>query len=371
MSRVAVANHAKLSWLLLRGAMRRLAGRVNGHPLRALAALAAQGRPAPDRAAGFAHRRRHAGERNLCRPFRLRRQGRGLRRPLDLRDGAAVGRMGGGAARLRLAAPSARRGIRHHPRQCPRAGRRMDHAARLLASASPGARMCCRAASSPGSASPRSFCTTPTCASTGASCAAWSARCAICAIPRAMRAAASRACRPPSRSPMPRSASPARRATSQSTTERLKQRDRAANPSRRRPCQPRSRRDHRDIARIFAAAAGLRLAQHRAAAGAAQRHRPHDADAALLPPFRGNVRAFQRHGRDAGAIWFSTLLAYDETRGAPLSNAPYSAYQRVEAGGGVRDHGYRPRAADRNEPRCACRVACRSNSRRRSKASSS
>jgi uncharacterized heparinase superfamily protein len=33
MSRVAVANHAKLSWLLLRGAMRRVAGRANGHPL--------------------------------------------------------------------------------------------------------------------------------------------------------------------------------------------------------------------------------------------------------------------------------------------------------------------------------------------------
>jgi uncharacterized heparinase superfamily protein len=31
----------------------------------------------------------------------------------------------------------------------------------------------------------------------------------------------------------------------------------------------------------------------------------------------------------------STLLAYDETRGAPFSNAPYSAYQRIEAGGGV------------------------------------
>jgi uncharacterized heparinase superfamily protein len=30
-----------------------------------------------------------------------------------------------------------------------------------------------------------------------------------------------------------------------------------------------------------------------------------------------------------------TLLAYDEARGAPLSNAPYSAYQRLEAGGGV------------------------------------
>jgi uncharacterized heparinase superfamily protein len=31
----------------------------------------------------------------------------------------------------------------------------------------------------------------------------------------------------------------------------------------------------------------------------------------------------------------STLLAYDETRGAPFANAPYSGYQRLEAGGGV------------------------------------
>ena len=30
-----------------------------------------------------------------------------------------------------------------------------------------------------------------------------------------------------------------------------------------------------------------------------------------------------------------TLLAYDEVHGAPLSNAPHSAYQRLEAGGGV------------------------------------
>jgi len=30
-----------------------------------------------------------------------------------------------------------------------------------------------------------------------------------------------------------------------------------------------------------------------------------------------------------------TLLAYDEARGAPLSNAPHSGYQRLEAGGGV------------------------------------
>jgi uncharacterized heparinase superfamily protein len=33
MSRVAVANHAKLSWLLLRGALLRVVGRANGHPL--------------------------------------------------------------------------------------------------------------------------------------------------------------------------------------------------------------------------------------------------------------------------------------------------------------------------------------------------
>ena len=33
MSRVAVGNHAKLSWLLLRGALRRVVGRANSHPL--------------------------------------------------------------------------------------------------------------------------------------------------------------------------------------------------------------------------------------------------------------------------------------------------------------------------------------------------
>lgn len=33
MARLALGNHAKLFWLLLRGALRRLAGRINGHPL--------------------------------------------------------------------------------------------------------------------------------------------------------------------------------------------------------------------------------------------------------------------------------------------------------------------------------------------------
>src|SRR5580693_8071343 len=72
-----------------------------------------------------------------------------------------------------------------------------------------------------------------------------------------------------------------------------------------------------------------------------------------------------------------TLLAYDEIHGAPLSNAPHSAYQRLEASGGVlimdtgrappifglsaarsvgrrADHGHRPRAADRDESGSPC-----------------
>ena len=42
----------------------------------------------------------------------------------------------------------------------------------------------------------------------------------------------------------------------------------------------------------------LRGAQHRAAAAAQQCHRPHDADDALLPARRRQLRAFQRHGPD-------------------------------------------------------------------------
>src|SRR5260370_15155315 len=33
--------------------------------------------------------------------------------------------------------------------------------------------------------------------------------------------------------------------------------------------------------------------------------------------------------------WLLPLLAYEETHGAPLSSAPHSAYQRLEASGGV------------------------------------
>jgi len=60
--------------------------------------------------------------------------------------------------------------------------------------------------------------------------------------------------------------------------------------------------------------------KHRAAAGAAQRHRPHDA---VLRFFRHSEGTFA-HFNGMGATpveRLMTLLAYDETRGAPLSNA--------------------------------------------------
>jgi uncharacterized heparinase superfamily protein len=48
----------------------------------------------------------------------------------------------------------------------------------------------------------------------------------------------------------------------------------------------------------------------------------------------GTFAHFNGMGATPADLLF-TLLAYDETRGAPLSQAPYSAYQRLEAGGGV------------------------------------
>jgi hypothetical protein len=221
----------------------------------ALAAVAAQGRPACDRAAGSAHRRRDARDRNLFRPLRLRRQGRRLRRPLDLRNGAAVRRMGGGAARLRLAAPSARRRIRHHPRQCARAGRRMDRAARRVASARLAPDVLSRRIISWLSQAPlvlqdadvrfyRRF---------------------LRSLVRQVRylrhtAGDARrgvpACRP-HRALLCGAVHRRPGAPHQIRHRAAQARDRAADPARRRPHQPRSRRDHRDPARASAAAAGL------------------------------------------------------------------------------------------------------------------
>ena len=59
-----------------------------------------------------------------------------------------------------------------------------------------------------------------------------------------------------------------------------------------------SRRARRIAARFVAAAPDFCGEKYHAAAGAAQRHRPHDADAALFPPWRRHLRIVQRHGPD-------------------------------------------------------------------------
>src|SRR5712691_11401774 len=105
--------------LLVRGASR-AARRVctsECPPAGALALRLDRHRPPAHLSAGPAHRRPDASKRDLCRALRLRRQGRHLRRAVAVRDAAAVGGMGGGAVRFRLVAPSARRRIRHLPRQ--------------------------------------------------------------------------------------------------------------------------------------------------------------------------------------------------------------------------------------------------------------
>ena len=73
----------------------------------------------------------------------------------------------------------------------------------------------------------------------------------------------------------------------------------ASDPAGRRPYFAQSRRADRAPDRPAAIAADFRRTQHRAAAGVAQRHRSHDADAALLPAWRRRGRAVQRHERHA------------------------------------------------------------------------
>src|SRR5204863_7217710 len=73
-----------------------------------------------------AHRRCDPGGRDLCRPICVRRQNRNLPWPLGLRSRTALGGLGGGPARLRVAAASASRRYHADPRQRPLAGRRLD-----------------------------------------------------------------------------------------------------------------------------------------------------------------------------------------------------------------------------------------------------
>src|SRR5439155_371569 len=88
-----------------------------GAPAGAVAIVARPRRAARHRAAGPAYRRPNPGERNLRRPLRVRGQDRGVRRPLAVRDGAALGGMGREPPRLRLAPPPARRRLADLERQ--------------------------------------------------------------------------------------------------------------------------------------------------------------------------------------------------------------------------------------------------------------
>ena len=190
-------------------------------------------------------------------------------------------------------------GFDHQPRQCPRPGRRVDRAAGQLASGRAGSRRSWPAASSPGCASRRSSSMTPTCASTAGSCSSLTRQV------RYLRGTANDA-----RDGLPRLQARIALVYAvlcmaeqighlRGATQAPGQRARAPDPARRRPHQPQSRRHHRDPARPPAAEPGLHRAQRGAAAGADQRHRPHDADAALLPPRRRHLRPVQRHGPDA------------------------------------------------------------------------
>ena len=75
---------------------------------------------------------------------------------------------------------------------------------------------------------------------------------------------------------------------------------------------------------------------------------------------------FFRHGDGSFALFngmssapsdlLATLLAYDDTHGAPMANMPHTGFQRLDAGAMTRDHGYRPAAAAERQPRRPCRL---------------
>ena len=138
----------------------------------AAAVPARRARPAAHCATGFAYRQLDARERDLCRPLLVRRQGGGVRRAFAVRGEGAVRRLVGGAARLQLAAPSARRRIPASPAPMHARWSRNGSRCKARATPPPSSPRSPRAGSSPGSVRHRWCSTIRTCASTGASCAA-------------------------------------------------------------------------------------------------------------------------------------------------------------------------------------------------------
>ena len=69
----------------------------------------------------------------------------------------------------------------------------------------------------------------------------------------------------------------------------------------------------------------------------------------------GNFAHFNGMGPTLPDV-MATILAYDDARGAPLSNAPHSGYQRAEVGRDAAAAGCRQPAADQCQPGGQCRL---------------
>ena len=245
-----------------------------------------------------AHRRCHARRRDLCRAIRIRRQDRHLSQPVDLRTRTAVGRLGSRAAGIRLAAPLARRRYRDHPRQCALADRRLALRPQSQARGRPprrraGAPHHLAVVASPAGAqrygqqilSPLSARIEPRDPPVAARRAGYCRR----------RPAAAGADRAMLRVAVSRQSG----GTDSQRDAQTLRRTATADPARWRSRLAQSRCADRIADRSPAAAADLHRAQHSAARRAAQRHRPHDADVAILSPWRRQFRAVQRHERHA------------------------------------------------------------------------
>ena len=334
MARLELGTHAKLAWLLLRGGLRQFAGRVNGHPLwrwplfsfRADRLLIAPHdlRTADATRASeiYAGRFAFAGKVVIC-------DGRSIFDMEPPSEEWAAVLLGFAWLRHLRAADS---GITRA--NAPRAGRRVDRAARLMASRWLAAR-CAVAAhhllAQPGAAGAarrrRAL-------STGASCAAWRGRCAICATPRATHAAASRACMAIIALAYAALCIAGQSRRINGATDRLRQ----ELQQQILPDGGHVGRDPGALIELLLELLPLRpdlaarnIAPPPALLNAIDRMMP------MLRFFRHSDGTFA-HFNGMGPTpvdLLLTLLAYDEARGAPLSNAPHSGYQRLEAGGTV------------------------------------
>src|SRR5258708_4244426 len=228
----------------------------------------------------------------------MRRRNRDLPWGLDLRFRAAVGRLGSGAARLRMVAAFAGGRHRAYPRQCALAGRRLDFESVAQTPGRPPRR--CDGAprhvvAVAGAIGARRYrrqvlstllawivARDPLFALFDARYSRW----------RAAAAGADRALLCLALPRQPGAAHPHRHA-------QALRRAAAANSSRRRTYLAHSRRADRVADRPAAAAAALCRREGRAAAIAVEWDGPHDADAALLPARRRQLRAVQGHEQRA------------------------------------------------------------------------